>query len=176
MYQAPQHSRTTRSSLSAATTRAQQAMHSMRAQMSQSRLDQELASGVRPDTDPLLRERARQLLSRDSRLKMASGLGQALHQGERHALITPQVPVRSRAVQDAAPILEMVASRLRGSLPIGPQGAAKTKILLTDGSGPLYNPNSESDLKAAAGRALAALDVDSGRGRAMPRRVGTPAW
>lgn len=163
MHQAPQQARPARSGLTAATTRAQHVLHSMRAQFGQNRLDEELASGVPPDSNPFLRERARYLVSRDSRLKMARGLGRTLHQGERPALHTAQVSVRSQAVRAAAPALQMLAQRLKGPLPIGPQGAARTKILLTDGSGPLYNPGSGSDLKTAARRALAALDVDPGR-------------
>jgi hypothetical protein len=176
MHQAPQQSRPAQSGLAAASIRVQQGLRSMRARLGQARLDEQLAAGMRPDSDPLLRERARYLLSRDSRLKMALGLGRALHKGGRPALHSAQVPVRSQAIRDAAPTLEMLARRLRGSLPIGPQGAAKTKILLTDGSSPLYNPNSEVDLKTAARRALAALDVDSGRWRVMPHRVCNPGW
>lgn len=169
MHQGSQQSRPARSGLSAATTRAQHVLHSMRAQFGQTRLDEELAAGVSPDASPFLRERARYLVSRDSRLKMAAGLGRTLNQGKRPALHTAQVPVRSQAVRAAAPTLETLARRLRGSLPIGPQGAARTNILLTDGQGPLYNPDSGLDLKTAARRALAALDADAG-GR---QQVGT---
>ena len=163
MYQAPQQSRPARSDLSVATSRAQHVLHSMLAQRGQTRCDEKLATGVRPDSDFLLRERAHYLVSRGSRLKMALGLDRALHQGERPALHTSQIPVRSQAVRDAAPTLKMLARRLRGPLPIGPQGAARAEILLTDGSGPLYNPGSGSDLKTAARRALAALDIDPSR-------------
>lgn len=163
MNQAPQQTRPARSGLTTATIRAQHVLHSIRAQFGQGRVDEELASGVPPDSNPFLRERARYLASRDSRLKMARGLGRTLHQVERPVLHTSQVPVRSRAVRAAAPALQMLAERLRGTLPIGPQGAARTKILLTDGSGPLYNPGSGSDLSAAAGCALAALDIAPGR-------------
>ncbi|MBS1888167.1 MAG: hypothetical protein JSU06_13360 [Actinobacteria bacterium] len=143
----------------------------MRAQFGRARLDQELAAGVRPDSDPLLRERAQILLSRESRLRMASGIDRARRQAERPARHTAQVPVRTQAVRDAAPALERLAYRMRGHLPISPQGAAKTNILLTDGSGPLYSPDG-SDLKAAARSALAALEADSGQQRVMVRRVG----
>ena len=176
MYQTPQQSRHARSGLSGASTPVRQRLRSMRSLLGKGRLDEELARGVRPDSDPLLRERARQLLSRDERLKMAAGLGRTICQVERPALHLAQVPVRSQAVRDAVPTLAMLARRLRGSLPISPQGAAKTQILLTDGNGPLYYPNSEPDLKTAAGRALAALDSGSGRRRAMPRRVSNPGW
>ena len=162
MHRTPQRSGPAQSGLGDASSRVRRQLVSMRARLVPARLDQELAAGVEPGRDPLLRERARHLLSRDSRLKMAAGLGRTLHQVERPTLHTTQVPVRSNAVRDAAPALEMLACRLRGSLPIAPQGAAKTKILLSDGGGPLYNPGSASDLKMAARQALTALEVDSG--------------
>jgi hypothetical protein len=164
MYQTPHQSRHARSGISGASTRVQQRLRSMRARPGQGRLDEELAAGVRPDSDPLLRERARHLLSRDARLKMAAALGRAIYQAERPG------------VRDAVPTLASLARRLRGSRPIAPQGAAKTQILLTDANGPLYHPNAEPDLKTAARRALAALDSGSGRRRAMPRRVSNPGW
>lgn len=51
MYQAPQQSRPARSSLSAATTRVQHLRHSMRAQRSQIRVDEEPAARARPGSD-----------------------------------------------------------------------------------------------------------------------------
>lgn len=176
MYQSPQQARPARSGLSAASIRVQRRLRSMRAQFGRPRLDQELAAGVRPDSDPLLRERAEFLLSRKSRLRMASGLDRTRRQAERSALHTAQLPVRAGAVREAGPLLEKLAYRLRGYLPISPQGAARTHILLTDGSGPLYSPDASPDLKTAAHRALAALEADPGQQRVMVRRVGNPGW
>lgn len=176
MYQAPQQSRRAPSGLSAASTRVRRRIRLMRARFGRIRLDQELAAGVRPDSDPLLRERAGFLLSRESRLRMASGLDRARREGERAALHTSQVPVSTQAVRDAAPVLKKLALRMRGYLPISPQGAAKTNILLTDGCGPLYSPDGNPDLKSAALRALAALEADPGQQRTMVRRVGNPGW
>ena len=176
MDQAPPQSRPPRSGLHAACARVGRRLRFMRAQFGRTRLDEELAAGVRPDSDPLLRERAQILLSRESRLRMASGLDRARRQGMRPELHTAQVPVRTRAVRDARPALEKLAYRMRGHLPISPQGAAKTSILLTNGSGPLYNPAGNPDLKTAALRALAALEADSGQDRVMVRGVGNPGW
>jgi hypothetical protein len=149
----------------------------MRAQFGRTRLDQELAAGVSPDSDPLLRERAEFLLSRKSRLRMASGLDRTRRQAERPALHTAQLPVREGAVREAGPLLEKLAYRLRGYLPISPQGAAKTHILLTDGSGPLYSPAGKPDLKTAVRSALAAFESDPGQRRVMVRKVGSdPGW
>lgn len=176
MYQSPRQARTARSGLSAASTRVQHRLRAMRARLGRTRLDQELAAGVRPDYDPLLRERAEFLLSRKSRLRMASGLDRARRQAERSTLRSARLSVRDGAVREAAPLLEKLAYRLRGYLPISPQGAAKTHILLTDMTGPLYSPHGEPDLKSAVRSALAALEAEAGLGRAMVRRVGTPGW
>lgn len=176
MNQAPQQSRPAHSGLSAASTRVRRRLRFMRAQFGRTRLDEELAAGVSPDSDPLLRERAQILLSRESRLRIASGLDRARRQGERPALHTAQVPVRTQAVRDAGPALEMLAYRMRGHLPISPQGAAKANILLSDGGGPLYTPDGNPDLKTAARRALAALEADPGQRRVMVRGVGNPGW
>lgn len=177
MNQSPSQDRPSRLGLSAASTRVQRRLRSMRAQFAGNRLDQELAAGVRPDSDPLLRERAEFLLSRKARLKMASGLDRSRRQAERRALHTAQLAVREGAVRDAAPVLEKLAYRLRGYLPISPQGAAKTQMLLTDGSGPLHSPQGTPDLKTAAHRALAALDADPGLRRVMVRQAGSdPGW
>lgn len=162
MHPAPRQARPARSNLFSATTRAQRTLHSMRAPFGQNRMDADLAAGVRPDSNPFLRERARYLISRGSRLKMASALGQALDQGERLKLGTPQPHAPAQQVRAAAPTLRILVRRLEGSLPIDPQGAAKTNILLTDRSGPLYNPRNPSDLAMAAREALAALDADAG--------------
>jgi hypothetical protein len=174
MQQAPPQSRPARPGLSAASsTRVRRRLRSMRAQFGRTRLDEELAAGVRPDSDPLLRRRAQVLLSRESRLGMASGLDRARRQGGPAALHTAQVPVPAQALREAAPALQRLADRMRGHLPISPQGAAKTNILLTDGSGPLYRPDGNG-LRAAARSALAALEADSGHQRVIVRRVGNP--
>lgn len=176
MYQAPQQSSSARSGLSAASTRVRRRLRFMRAQFGRTRLDEELAAGVRPDSDPLLRERAQILLSRESRLRIASGLDRARRQGERPARHAAQVPVSTQAVCDAGPVLKKLALRMRGYLPISPQGAAKTNILLTDRSGPLHSPDANPDLRSAALRALAALEADPVQQRVMVRRVGNPGW
>lgn len=177
MHQAPYQPRSTSAGGAAASIRVRHRKLSMNTQLSQSRLDEELAAGVRPDTDPLLRERTRNLVSRESRLEMADGLDRILDlAGRRPVPHTALAPVRTEAVRRAAPTLEMLARRLRDSLPIGPQGAAKTRILLTDSRGPLYNPARERDLTRAARRALAGFDTDSGRHQSKLRKAGGRGW
>ncbi len=159
MYQSPQQPGPTRVNLSPTSARLRARWLSTRAQIGQTRLDRELASGANPDSDPLLQARARHLLSRDAREQIASTIDRILRPSDRAALYSARVPVCSPAVREAEPALAMLADRLRAYFSIDAQGVAKAQILLTDGSGPLYNPNSTSDVNSAAHGALAALDV-----------------
>lgn len=147
-----------RSTLSAASTRVRQRFLSMRAQLGAARLDRELAEGAMPDTNPLLRERARQLQSRESRQRLALGLDRAVDQVQRPLLYRENAPAHSPAVQEAASTLQLLIRRLRGPRPVSPEGVARLEILLNDGSGSLYNPDGDPDLRTAAQAALASLD------------------
>lgn len=147
-----------RSSLSAASTRAWERVLSVRAQLGAARLDGELAEGAKPDTDPLLRERARQLQSRESRQRLALGLDRAVDQVQRPLLYRKNAPAHSPAVREAAPTLQLLIRRLRGPRPVSPEGVARLEILLSDTGGSLYNPDGEPDLRTAAQAALSSLD------------------
>jgi hypothetical protein len=59
----------------------------------------------------------------------------------------------------AAEHLETLASRLLGPGPVSARGVAEVQVLLSDGSGPLYDPGAAEDLRAAVARALHDLDV-----------------
>ena len=155
-----------RSTLSA---RVWERLVSMRAQLGAARLDRELAEGAKPDTDPLLRERARQLQSRESRKRLALGLDRAIDQVQRPLLYRENAPVHSPAVREAASTLQLLIRRLRGARPVSPEGVARLEILLTDGSGALYNPDGEPDLRTAAQAALASLDPGLRRSTAPMR-------
>lgn len=147
-----------RSTLSAASTPVRQRFLSMRAQLSAARLDRELAEGARPDTDPLLRERARRLQCRESRQRLALGLDRAVDQVQRPLLYRANSPAHSAAVREAASTLQLLIRRLRGPHPVSPEGVARLEILLTDSNGSFYNPDGEPDLRTAAQAVLASLD------------------
>lgn len=147
-----------RSTFSAATIRVRERLLSMRAQLGAARLDRELAQGAKPDTDPLLRERARRLQSRESRQRLALGLDRAVDQVQRPLLYRGNSPVHPAAVREAVSTLQLLIRRLRGPRPVDPEGVARLEILLADRSGSLYNPDGEPDLRTAAQAALASLD------------------
>jgi len=146
------------STLSAASARVRKRFLSMRAQLGAARLDRELAEGTKPDANPLLRERARQLQSRESRQRLALGLDRAVDQVRRPLLYRENAPAHSPAVQEAASTLQLLIRRLRGPRPVSPEGVARLEIMLTDTSGSLYNADGDPDLRTAAQAALASLD------------------
>jgi hypothetical protein len=99
-------------------------------------LDQELAQGADPAGSKALELRARQLLSR--RTKLAARLEGVLEQAHASAVFTAEVPVRRADVRDCAADLRALADRLRDERSIDVQGVALTSQLLSDGAGPLY--------------------------------------
>ena len=68
------------------------------------------------------------------------------------------MPVPYEQVRGAAADLRLLASRLDGPGPVAPAGVARARLLVGDGTGPLYDRSSDpDDLVRAAERALAAL-------------------
>ena len=62
------------------------------------------------------------------------------------------------AAGEARGALLDLAERLRAPRPVDPDGVRLARELLVDGCGPLYAPAEPGDLRAAALRALRALD------------------
>jgi hypothetical protein len=54
--------------------------------------------------------------------------------------------------------LRLLASRLQAPRPVAVAGIARVNLLLTDGTGPLYQYAETDALRAAVGDALTALD------------------
>jgi hypothetical protein len=60
----------------------------------------------------------------------------------------------------AAQELDALADRLLSPDPVSAQGVAQARLLLTDGTGPLYRRGAAEDLRDALTRALACLDPE----------------
>jgi hypothetical protein len=121
------------------------------------RLDQALARGVPAEDSPALSWRA-QVLARPS---VTHELGTELRRlvSEAHdpgrALLRVQAdPERLISVEAE---LRRLASRLDSARPSHPAGVAKVRLLLTDGTGPLYGCSSVQALDAAVQDAFVAL-------------------
>jgi hypothetical protein len=124
------------------------------------RIDLELARGASPDTSVELALRARALTSRRSRRGLAGGLRRVVDQAESPSIAAiVGIPVnRSRVLGATAEIEELRAALLaRG--PVGVQGVAQTKALLTHGWGELYNRQRSDTLAPVIRRAIDALDL-----------------
>ena len=102
------------------------------------KLDLQLAAGADPNLDPMLRQRALELLDPESRRRLAISLEELA----------------------AKPVLEsdFLVERLRAPAPIRAQGVAKARLLITDGTGPLWGAGGDAELSAAAVKALHGLD------------------
>ncbi len=120
-------------------------------------LDRELANGAPPETSRVLALRAREL----SRPSVSDELGTQLRRILRDARqpVAPGSRVcacRGRVIA-AESELRLLASRLHSPRRAAVRGLAKVRVLLTDGSGPLYYRDSVEDLGALARDAGSAL-------------------
>jgi hypothetical protein len=122
------------------------------------RLDRALAGGTPPEASAALALRAQQLTEPESRGSIAQALRRILReaqQGPRPAL-GRVIPSRAR-VRAAREELSRLADTLEDPGPVDAVGVAQALLLLTDGTGPLYNPDSRASLCAGAERAAQEL-------------------
>ena len=114
-------------------------------------LERELAAGAVPEADPALALYARWLTALPRRRSMAAALRRALTDArEGREGPRTRVPVSRERVSAASEELSALADTLARPGPVGIRGAAEARLLLTDGTGPLYNPCSSADLVAWA--------------------------
>jgi hypothetical protein len=124
------------------------------------RLDRALAEGVSPEASGLLFVRATHLVQPASRIALATGIDHVLR---RAAEATPS-PLVSRAWVNTAGVLEArfplqtLVERLAARAPVAARGVAAARLLVTDGAGPLYWPQRNTDLCLSIAKIIAALD------------------
>jgi len=113
----------------------------VRVQLHKARLDQQLAEGFGPDPLEDRALRARQLTSPRARRRLARSLRARVKDAERPAAprLSAAVPLSRRAVRSWRESLLGLAERLERPDPVNPCGVARVLVLLTDGTGPLYN-------------------------------------
>lgn len=114
------------------------------------RLDEELAAGRPPEWSRLHAARADHLVALAFREELADGWERVLTRRARF--------LRRDRVAAAEPVIGLLAERLRMPLPVPARGVALANLLLTDGTGPLYNPLSTVALDDAVAEAVAFLD------------------
>jgi hypothetical protein len=114
-------------------------------------LARELAAGAAPEADPALALYARWLTALPRRRSMAAAFRRALREArEGRGSAGTRVPVSRERVSAAREELSALADTLARPGPVGIRGAAEARLLLTDGTGPLYDPCSSADLAAWA--------------------------
>jgi hypothetical protein len=130
----------------------------LRARFLTAPLDRALAEGTAPSASRALELRA-QALERPS---VARELGSQLRRIVREAQLESHPGVRVQACREAVLAVEqelrLLASRLQAANPVAASAVAKVRVLLTDGTGPLYYPETHGSLRAAVRDATVALD------------------
>ena len=128
------------------------------------RLDRWLADGIEPETDVLLALRAQQLACPATRTDLARTVGRLLRAADEpeHAFTrAPSIAVLER-VRVAAPELRSLVDHLLAPVPVSARGVALVRLLLRDGSGPLFRYESREDLRLQVRRATDALEPGQG--------------
>jgi hypothetical protein len=122
-------------------------------------LDRALAAGAPAEAAPAVALRARRLTEFSKRRELARTLRQVVSRAcqTSGSLGSSRVPVDRRAVLTATGELSQLADELLTPGPVGAGGVAQVQLLISDGTGPLYNPDARVSLAAAAERAIEAL-------------------
>jgi hypothetical protein len=122
------------------------------------RLDRALAGGVPPEANTALALRAQELTELDRRQSIAGAIRRVIHEAREGGPIAPgRIRPDRRRVAAASDQLSALADTLAEPGPVTASGVAQAWILLTDGTGPLYNPYSRTSLRAGAARAVREL-------------------
>jgi hypothetical protein len=124
------------------------------------RLDHALAEGALPETDVLLALRAERLACAHMRSELARSVGRLLRaalEPQRGLTRAPSMAVLER-VRESHDALEELVDHLLAPVPVSAHGVALVRLLLRDGSGPLFRYESGVNLTCQVRRAIDALD------------------
>jgi hypothetical protein len=117
-------------------------------------LDRALAGGIPPEASAALALRARELTEFERRQSIAGTLRRVLSEA-REGVHRPSGRIRpdQSRVASAGEQLSALADTLADPGPVAAAGVAQAWLLLTDGTGPLYNECSRTSLGSRAARA-----------------------
>jgi hypothetical protein len=122
-------------------------------------LDRRLASGDSLGSGRLLAARAGHLASARARRELVRDWQRVLDQALRAPRPrNPHVPLCRDRIFDAAGAMRAMLDALSTPVPVSARGVAMARLLLSDGTGPLYNRKSPVDLSAALREVTARLD------------------
>jgi hypothetical protein len=132
----------------------------LRARVNGWSLDRDLARGASPESSLALALRARRIASPTTCRQLAKGVDRVRGIAEGQA--QPRWLGASRRwptwVRGAGSELRALSDRLLVDGPVTAQGIAKLRLLLSDGSGPLYQPRTQEQLRDQLADVLEALD------------------
>jgi hypothetical protein len=122
-----------------------------------SRFDRMLAVGVAAPEGSALAIHAARLTSAQEREAIACLLRRSVSDaGNRNARMSSRVPLNVPNIVAAEDRIDQVTLRLHSPRPVTARGVARLRVLLSDGSGPMYRYG-RGDLEGRLGAALAAL-------------------
>ncbi|WP_102141234.1 hypothetical protein [Mycobacterium hubeiense] len=121
------------------------------------RYDRQLVAGVTPEPGSPLAVHVARLTSDTERRQLVEALRQAQREAENGpVMFTSRIPVDDAAVAEAAAAIDEVCVRLSAPRPVRAHGVARLRLLLSNGTGPLYQ-DGRGDLTAALRAVLAEL-------------------
>jgi hypothetical protein len=123
-----------------------------------SSLDTQLAAGASPEASVPLALHAGRLCQPAQRRLLARSLTRAVAAADAPVGRRLRIPVCRAAVHQARAELAALSGRLVASGPVDVHGVARVRMLLADGTGPLYQPAPPGRLRREAVDALKALD------------------
>jgi hypothetical protein len=123
------------------------------------RLDDRIARGEDPASDPALARRAERLTAAGERSALAAALDAVIADAERGPTrFSVRVQPRRRAVRECTGDLLSLAARLRDGEPVDAQGVAMVAVLVRDGASPLFYSGAPRTLTHTVRSARHALD------------------
>jgi hypothetical protein len=125
-------------------------------------LDQALADGTPPDTSAVLALRARRLIAERTRRQLGETLRRVVDRRGRCPSVV-HVSACPQTVVDVEDLLAQLARRLLAPAPVDARGVAQARILLSDGSGPLFWNDRAAELPGRLRGALEALEPGPAR-------------
>jgi len=131
----------------------------IRVRVRSSRLDRELARGASPESGAGLALHAVRLARPRARRGLATAMQRVMSLAESTSPSGRPGVVRRDTVRHARGELQGVVDRLLGAEPVDVRGVAKVRMLLADGSGPLYSRSTTRDLRAELDEAIAAMEL-----------------
>ncbi len=122
-------------------------------------LDHQLAAGCLPESTRLLAARAQDIVALPRRASLAGNWDHLLRVARRApSRRTRTVPLRAAAILAAEPAIRELMERLTAPLPVGAQGVATARVLLTDPTSPVYSRRSPRTLAHQLHAAIVQLD------------------